>query len=244
MTKRFLMLSFAAMAIMPWAANASLIYGTLNITGSVDVSAANIMFIGNSFTAGPVQQGTFSTLANTAGTIANFANPPDVTDPPNTTDLDQADFMTFAAAPNITITLDFLKAGTDGPAGCTDTPAAAGQECTPGTPGTTTESPYNLFNTSATSSIDGFNIVGTEVDSSTGQTVAITGAFSQPFDDMNFQQILAAVEGGGTITVPFSAQFVAVAPTTTPEPSALFEFMMGIGLVGLSVVYRKRLKKA
>jgi hypothetical protein len=56
---------------------------------------------------------------------------------------------------------------------------------------------------------------------------------------MSYQAILGEIEGGGTFTTPFSAQI-----TTTPEPTSLFELMMGIGLVGIGLVYRKKLNRA
>jgi len=47
---------------------------------------------------------------------------------------------------------------------------------------------------------------------------------------------------GGTFTTPFSAQIITATPT--PEPSTLTELMMGFGLVGIGLAYRKKLKGA
>ena len=248
MTKSVLMLSFLAMASMPFAAQASLITGTVAITGGVVVTSTtimpgDIMFANNSFTLTPAltQVGGFVALAGTSGTIQNITSPPDQTDPPDTTNLNVTDFMTFAAAPNITFTLNFLLAGFDGAAGCTATPPAAGQVCTPNAPD---QSPFNLQNLSTSSSSASFQFLGTEVDSSTGQTIGITGTFTTPFTTLNFQQVLAEVAAGTPVVTSFSADITTVAATTTPEPSTLLEFIMGFGLVGLSVVYRKKFKKA
>jgi hypothetical protein len=237
MTKSALTLGIVALVSIPMAAQASLLTGVLGITGTVNITLGSIDFVGNSFTVNPAvaETGGFVALAGTTGTIDNITNPPDATG----VALDQPSFMTFAAAPNITFTLTLLKAGIDGSAGCTASVPAAGQVCTPDVPA---ESPYNLQNTSASSSSASFDIVLTEVDSSPGgQTISVTGAFSQPFTTSTFQLLEAEVQGGLTVTTPFSAQFATA--SGTPEPSSLLELMMGMGLVGISIVYRKKLKR-
>jgi hypothetical protein len=239
MTRRvILILGFVAVAGMPIAARADLLMGTLNTTGTANISFGSIEFLDNELlinSPASAQQGDFTILAGTTGTIQNIANPPDATGP-----LDQPDFITFAADPDISITLTFLLPGIDGAAGCTDTPPAAGQVCTPDVPD---QSPFNLQNTSATSSTASFNILGLEVDSATGDTIPITGAFTTPFTSMNFQQLLAMVDGapppiGGTITTPFSAQL----STSLPEPGTSVELMMGVAAIGIGL-YRKKFDK-
>jgi hypothetical protein len=237
MTKSALTLSIIAMVSVPMAARASLITGVLNVTGTVNISLGDIAFENGEFninSPASAQQGGFMALAGTTGTIDDITNPPDATG----TVLSEPDFITFAAAPNITITLTFLFPGIDGAAGCADPVPASGQLCTPNVP---SQSPYNLQNTSNTTSTASFNIVGTEVDSITHQTIGITGTFSQPFTALTFQELDADVEGGQTVTTPFSAQFETVA--ATPEPSGLLELMLGIGLVGISVAYRRKLNR-
>jgi hypothetical protein len=233
MTKRALALGFMAIVSLPLAARADLITGQLNFTGSATISFGSIAFDnGNVFNINPAdtQQGGFAVLGGTAGMIENITNPPDATGP-----LDVPDFITFDAAPNISITLTYLLPGIDGAAGCTDTPPAAGQACTPDIPD---ESPFNLQNTSATSSMAGFNILGIEVDSLTGDTIPITGAFTQPFTSMNFQQLLAEVASpGGSITTSFSGQ---IATIVVPEPTAFIELSTGILALGICLGYRKK----
>jgi hypothetical protein len=224
---------------LPLAARASLLTGELNFTGSATISFGSIAFDdGNVFNINPAdtQMGTFATLGGSTGSIKNITNPPDATGP-----LDVPLFITFAAAPNITITLTDLLPGIEGAAGCADTPPAAGQVCTPNTPD---ESPFNLENTSATSSTASFNILGIETDSLTGDTIAITGAFSQPFTNMNFQQLLAAVDGapppvGGSITTSFSGEIATVAP----EPAAFIQLLIGISALGIYVGRKKHFAK-
>lgn len=241
MTKSVLTLSIAAMLSIPFAAQASLITGVLNFTGEANISSSvatpgSIVFTGNAFTVQP-SAGGFATLDGTTGTIQPITNPPDETDTP----LDQP-FMTFTIAPNITIALTELIAGIDPSTDCDVAVAAAGQVCTPdeAAPGAPASiAPYNLQNTSATTSSASFNIVGIETDSSTGDTIGVVGSFSDPSVDLSYQAILGMIEGGGTFTTPFSAQI-----STTPEPNSLLDLMMGIGLVGIGLVYRKKLKRA
>ena len=224
------LLGILAIVSLPLTARADdLLDGVLNVTGTVQVSFGSIVFEGNDFSINSpanTQQGGFTTLAGTTGTIDNITNPPTAVGP-----LNMPDYMTFAADPNISFTLTFLYGGTDGSADCSLAPAA-GQQCTPDVP---VLSPYNLNNTTSTSSTASFNISGLEVDKTTGDTIPFVGIFSTQFPTDNYQTLLAAVDGGGTITTSFSASF---ATSTVPEPGTWIEFM--IGAVGIGLVYRKR----
>jgi hypothetical protein len=233
MRKGILAFAFLAMLGVPLAATADTITGVLNVTGTVEISDGSIAFTGHAFSVNSPassQQGGFAALAGTTGTIDNITNPPDATGP-----LDVPDFITFAAAPNITITLTFLPPGVDGPAGCTQPVPAAGQICTPNLPA---QSPFDLANLSATSSIASFAILGTEFDSLTGDSVPVNGLFTVPLSDQNFQDLLATVGGGGTVTSSFAAQFTtATSPVPpVPEPGTLSMLaigMLAIGMMGL-----------
>jgi hypothetical protein len=238
MTKNVLALGFIAIVSLPVAARASLLTGELNFTGSATISFASIAFDdGNIFNINPAdtQMGSFAVLGGTDGSIDNITNPPDATGVP----LNVPDFITFAAAPNISITLTDLLPGIDGAAGCADTPPASGQQCTPDTPA---QSPFNLENTSATSSTASFNILGIEVDSLTGDTIPITGAFTTPFTSMNFQQLLAEVATpGGSITTSFSGEIATVA--VAPEPTTFIDLLTGIIALGICSGYRRKSAK-
>lgn len=235
MARSVLALSFLALVIIPAAGRASVITGVLNFTGTAEISLGNIEFTGNVFSINSpasTQQGGFTALEGTTGTIQNIMNPPDATGP-----LDVPDFITFADASNITITLTYLLPGIDGAAGCSASPAAAGQVCAPNVPA---QSPYNLQNTSATSSSASFEVLGTEVDSTSMTSIPIVGTFTTPFSNLNFQNLLSEVEGGQTITTSFSAEF---STTVAPEPGTLAQLMMGIGMVGASLFCRKNFGK-
>src|SRR5580698_8644679 len=123
-----LTLSFIAILSVPLTARANLITGVMNITGIANISLDVIGFAGNEFSInGPAeaQEGGFIALAGTTGTIENITNPPDATGP-----LNVPNFMTFVAAPNITITLTSLLPGIEGTADCSTLPAASAQKCT------------------------------------------------------------------------------------------------------------------
>jgi hypothetical protein len=235
MTKGAIALGFLGMLSMPLAANAALVTGTLNFTGTAQISLGTVGFLSNVYfinQPGAAQTGGWVAFEGTQGDILNITNPPDATG-----SLNVPMFMTFNAAPNISITLTFLFPGIDGTAGCSFTPAqaASGQQCTPNLPA---QSPYNLQNTSATSSTASFNILGTEVDTTTGNTISVTGEFSTVFTNQNYEQILATVEGGGTVTTSFAGQLA-----TVPEPGTLVELMLGLGVIGISVASRRRFTK-
>jgi hypothetical protein len=218
-------LALVAVACTPLAAKADLILGVLNTTGVAQISLGTIGFLDNEFSVNSpaaAQEGGFTALAGTTGTIQNLVNPPDATGP-----LDIPDFITFNSAPNITITLTFLLPGIDGSAGCTATPAAAGQLCTPDLPD---QSPFDLQNTTPTSSTASFEILGTEVDSITGDTTPVTGIFTTQFADQNFQQLLLEVQNGDQVNATFSAQIF----TTVPEPGTSIELAFGLMFLAVS----------
>src|ERR1035438_2204433 len=105
--KSFLALGFIAIVSLPLAARASLITGVLNFGGSATISFWSIASNNNIFninSPADTQQGGFMALEGSTGVIADITNPPDATGVP----LDIPGFITFGAAPNISITLTFL----------------------------------------------------------------------------------------------------------------------------------------
>lgn len=211
--------------IIPLTAKAALITGVLNITGTANLSTGSIAFgAGNVFSINSpasAQQGGFTALAGTNGRIADITNPPDA---PGA--LNVLDFITFAAAPNITITLTLLDPGIDGEAGCSASPAAGGQLCTPA------QSPFDFQNTSAGTGTATFNISGVEVDSLTATTMAIDGVFTMPLNE-SFQTLLATMGSGGTVTTSFSGSLATESspppppPPSVPEPNTWTSIAIG-----------------
>jgi hypothetical protein len=220
-----LAINFAALVMIPLAAQASILTGVLNITGTANLSTGSIAFGGNQFTINSpasAQQGDFKAFAGTTGGIANITNPPDATGP-----LDVVAFITFTVAPNITITLTMLDPGIDGSAGCSGSPAAGGQVCTPA------GSPLDFQNTSANTGTATFNISGIEKDSTTSNTIAIDGVFTMPLNE-NFQTLLAAMGSGGTYTTSFSG---SLATESSPPPSNPSVPEPGTwGLIGMGIL--------
>jgi hypothetical protein len=219
---------------MPLAAKADLLAGVLNITGTADLTSSGVAFVSDEFninSPASAQQGDFTALAGTTGTIEALTEPV-------STVLDMPDFMTFSAAPNISVTLTFLYQGFDGAAGCSSSPAAPGQICTPAL------SPLNFQNTIAGGSSVTFALAGVEVGSTTGDTTPITGQFTLPFANQSLQQLLTTIAGGGTETTAFAAEFYAPPASTTPEPSTSIALIMAVGMmVGISLVHRRRSEK-
>jgi hypothetical protein len=235
MTKSVLTLGVVAILCAPLAAKADVITGVLNTSGTVDISTGSISFLGNELvitSPASAQQGGFSTLAGSTGTIQNLASTAGAENVP--------DFITFALDPNISITLTSLFAGIDGSAGCSASPPAAGQVCTP------TGSSLDLQNTGSTSSTLSFNVAGVEHDSVTGDSVAINGEFSIALASENYQQVLSTIAGGGTASSTFAGQFATSGPiiqgSPVPEPSTLFLLM--IGIAGIAVVRSKSSRSA
>lgn len=236
MTKRFAMFNLLALMCFPIAARASLITGTVNFSGTIELGLGSIAFIDNAFTINSpasTQVGEFMALESTTGTIQNIVNPPDATG-----SLDVPDFMTFSAVPNITFELTFLQPGIDGAAGCTSTPAA-GQVCTPDVPA---QSPLNFQNTTSATSTISFVLQGLEFDSLTATTIPVSGIFTMQVSNMNFQQVLGEVQGGETVPLGFSASFStgSIPSPSVPEPNTWTAIVIGAAAMGLR--YRRKLR--
>ncbi len=227
--KRIATINFMAFMMISLTAKASIITGVLNITGTANLSTGVIAFgTGNVFTINSPassQQGGFMALAGTNGMIA------DITSPPGS--LNVPDFMTFNAAPNISITLTLLDPGIDGTAGCSASPAAGGQVCTP------SQSALDFQNTSASTGTATFDISGLEHDSSTGNTVAISGVFTIPLNE-SFQQLLTTIGTGGTVTSSFSGSLATETspPPSVPEPGTWTS--IAIGAAGMFLLRLRR----
>jgi len=246
MTKSALVLSIAAMVGIPMAANASLLTGTVTLSGGANISTGSITFVTPFTIDFSGTSGGFVPLEGDSFSIMNITNPPDAVGTLNSSIPPNADFIQFTAPDaNISFSLNFLTPGSDGVAGCSATPPAVGQVCTP------INSPFNLSNFNAgtaanpiVESTAGFTVEGFETDSLTNTTIPIIGVFSTSFT-VPYQTVLANVAPpGGVQGTSFTAQFTTLAPTGTPEPSAWLDFMMGFGMVALGAIYRKKLRKA
>lgn len=212
--------------------------GTLNITGSVNVSGTGMdgeldflpmggddgVFSVDSFT----QTGSFVAVAGTTGTIKDLNN----TDQPVGASFNLENFLTFSANPSLNFSLTFIDPGAFTSAECF-APVAPGQNCTP------EGSQFNLSNVGGPSgsinSVVSFSVAGLASDA-TG-SLPYTGTFSTQFTGQPYQDLLNEIATGGSVQATYSANFVVV-----PEPGTATLFL-GSGallLIGSRFLRRKK----
>lgn len=164
---------------------------------------------------------------NSAGNISSLLNPPEVVDVPG---FPATTFMSFANG-GVTTILDvnFIFGGINGSAGCSLTPPATGQVCSPA------GSPFNLQNLSPTQSTASFRMSGVTNDSSS----TWTGIFTSQFNNMSYQDVLAAFASNGFVENTFSAQITLTAPAPVPEPEQLSMFLLGTGMIACAAFIRR-----
>lgn len=225
-------LLLGCLAVLSQVANASVISGDLNITGSARVSANKIDFLpaGGSdgfFTVDLfTQTGFFTGLAGTTGHSKDLSQPGQ----PIGTPFLPANFLTFTSAPTLKFMLTEIDFGSSGTALCS-APAAAGQSCTPAA------SEFNFLNTTKTSSILGFSLQGTVTDGSGSPVSNFVGTYSTQFTHQNYQQILSELGKGKTVQASYSANFVVSSPV--PEPGTAYLGLAGIALLSGARLYRR-----
>lgn len=221
--------------VLPSTGQASLLFGTLNFSGAnnVVISQGMINFGAAMGTTNiTASTGDFGFLGGTAGTVKNIDNPPYPVD----TFFSTPSFVTLAAAPNITLTLQVLLSGVNGPAACA-VPPAPGQICTPNVPNL---SPFNLSNSGGGTSSASFTVTGVEADSLTGTTTPFTGIFTAQFT-VPYQTLLATIASNGTISTSYSATFTTT--PSVPEPGSMFTAAGGALFLGISLFLRRRFER-
>jgi len=178
------------------------------------------------YTAGT---GSFSGLTGTMGTVKDLED--DFA--PVNTNFSLANFLTAAADPGLSFTLNFIPLGTGSLAGCSNTPGAV---CTP------PNSPFTITNLAdldgdgtADNASVAFVVRGT-VSDATGST-QFEGRFSTQVG-MSAAEAIAIVTGGGWIQSSHSADFEATA-TPIPEPGTI-SLLAGGALMLLAARFRRR----
>lgn len=224
------------LGLLTLPAGAAIITGELNIIGGVRVDSDEIDFLPLGGGSGSIvldpftQEGSFVPYAGTDADIADLEN----ASAPVGVPFSLPDFLTLTAWPGFTMTLEYIAPGVFPAATCA-APPAAGQVCTPSVPGAL--SPFNLSNVTADSSTVSFNVRGTATDGSGDPVSFFTGTFTTQFSDQSYQEVLAIINGGGSVDASFSANFVF---TTVPEPSTVAMVLLG----GVAVVFGARRRRA
>lgn len=223
----------SAMFMSTIAANAAIL-GNLNINGLATVSLTTIDFLpllggtgGFTVASGT---GSFAGLSPNTGTIKDL----DSNVQPVGVPLSVPNFVVLAGLPNMQLTLTFIQPGVFSSALC-GAPPSPGQTCTPNVPG---GSPFNLQNGAGSASTASFGVLVQALDTNTGEITAGTGTFTTPFS-VPYQTILTILASNGTVDDnPYSATFTL--DTIVPEPAAMTMGALGLGLIVLGVIRRKR----
>lgn len=256
-TGRHVSLLAATILLALGTASATPIVGTLQVGGSAEVTQTTIDFspfivgvtldgTGELVTVGP-GSGVFSPLLfGDLGTIVDrSADAGVVPAQPAGVSIDVMNWMTFTS-PSFRYALDlkFIDVGTYSSADC-GAVAASGQTCTPSAPFPYT-SPYNLSNfvdsSAGLSSNTTFSVRGVLRNLDTGLIdYNFNGVFGAEFLGQPYQEVLAIVNSGGSVSASYSGTINAT--SAVPEPSV--GFLTGMGLVCVALgLFSKRRKTA
>lgn len=234
----FQALGMSAVLCAGFASSASavtIISGSANITGNVNVTPNTIQFFNgstpNTFAPQGLSTGSFAGL--TGGTIQELF----VASEPVNTMIDVVDYATFLGGTVTPIDFDltFIQAGFGTLAACAS--SAVGAECTP------TGSPFTLIQGAQGVAVF-FTVDGTAYPAvgGSGATGSPTiGNFTSQFNvPGTIPGVLAQLQATGISGQSYSATFTA---TAAPEPSTGACFVFGAGLVGLSLIGRRRVNR-
>jgi len=196
--------------------------GEANTVGTVTVSSAGIVF--SNFA--PIAPNTGSYAGTTSVTQSSLIGAPTLT--PNLTNW--ATFTGPVGGP-IIFDLQTLNAGVGTAAECLSN--TVGNRCTPSATSGITITQISANSVSISLSGNGIAYTGTSGSGSTTTTVSFTSQNNVPG---TITGILAAVNSGAGFTNSVSATFDST--SAIPEPMTVS--MMGLGLLGLSLLSRRK----
>lgn len=231
-------LGASAVLCVAFASSASavtIISGSANITGNVNVTANTIQFFNgstpNAFTPQGLSTGSFAGL--TGGTIQELFM---ATEPVNTP-IDVIDYATFngGTVTPIDFDLTFIQPGFGTLAACSS--SAVGAQCTPaGSPFTLIQGAQGV---AVFFTVDGVAYAAVGGTAATGSPTV--GNFTSQFNvPGTIPGVLAQLGLTGISGQSYSATFTS---TATPEPSTGACFVFGAGLIGLTLVGRRRVSR-
>jgi hypothetical protein len=210
------------------AANAAPITGQANIAGNVNVSGTSITFQpAFTTTSGAMETGSFAGL--TGGTIQSLSGGP-VTGTLATPITQFISFTTGVAAP-VYFDLTYIAPGVGTLGNCFN--SALGSQCTPA------GSPFTLFQLTSNTVIASLQFNGNGyTDTAASGTTPTTAVFStQTALNGTIPQIYTQLVAGQTLTgITYSASFNT---NPVPEPASLL--LMGIGVIGVGFIARRKL---
>lgn len=217
--------AFLLSALLAAPASAVPIVGQLGILGTVRFDLAGVHFqapfpvTGNVVTSQP-SDGYFASISG-AGTALDLGSALHVNVP-----LSLPDFLSSFQDPShstLSFELTFIQPGAFGSGACGAAPAP-GQVCTPAG----SAASFTNFSTgSDVSSIVSFIVRG-NVTANPDDEGIFTGVYTAQFAGLSYQEVLAAIEGGGSVAASYSASFEAI-----PEPGAAV--LLGACLAALAL---------
>lgn len=229
-------LAISMLMLAPAPLPATPVHGTLDIGGSnATLNLTTLVFdcksaIGNA--PCPADYGNF-VVTNGTDSFAPYDGQPgyihnlDAALQPINSPFLLTDFLIFSSiggggASDIALDLTFIFAGVNSDTACAASPAP-GQVCTPRIAALVTPdnpegiSPYNLQNTSASTSTASFAMLGVARRISTNEFSSFRGVLTAQFTQP-YQQLLLEISEGLPITNSYSATFSA---TIIPDPGTL-----------------------
>jgi hypothetical protein len=190
--------------------------GTTN--GKIDISSSGL----------PNGNIPASIAGNDAATISNLMNPPDIVGsfPPVV-------FLSgFMGGVTTTLSINNIFPGIYSPAACGAAPAV-GQQCTP---------PGSLFNLVNNPPPPGQATVTWAFSGTTNSGSTWVGNFTSQFPGGTpYQTVLGELATNNFVSNTFSG---TITLSAVPEPGTLVFMMVGCGLIGLALLYRRRSVRA